>query len=412
MKCSTIASSQILAAELIGFIQFGYNTPFHAAQAQFSNNYDASYEHQFPGTDMAVKITPYLRWATNQLYETVSIPTLFGVSPSFNAGVERNDGVEFELTKGDFDKNGLSGVFSYTYTNSAEKWNNYQGVPINAVDPYNEDIQNFNALTKAGGGARCYANSGDDTPDPTCASSSILNPYYSMSPQPLLDKNGWYVSGLDFPYISPNTFAAVLNYRVNKFSVAPAFTLNQGATYGTPADFHGFDPRTCSANQSSEGITGANPLAPDYTSCGHAVVGANGSTPGYLWIPNPYTGTFDTFGQFRQPWQFNMGMQLQYDVSPRTTANIMVVNLVNSCFGGSSEPWTKAYPPNSQVCGYGYNKFFISNFYNGSSPNDVAANGVPLNKYFSVPFAPTYGDVNSFNLPLPLQLFFQMQFKL
>ena len=69
------------------------------------------------------------------------------------------------------------------------------GTSINAVDPYNEDIQNFNMLTKAGGGARCYANSGDDTPDPTCASSSILNPYYTMSPQPLLDKMGGICRG-------------------------------------------------------------------------------------------------------------------------------------------------------------------------------------------------------------------------
>ena len=114
-----------MAAQLIGFIQFGYNTPFHAAQAQFSNNYDASYERRSLGTDMAIKVTPYLRWATNQLYETVSIPTLFGVSPSFNGGIERNAGVEIELTKGDFNKNGVSGVLSYTYTNSVEKWNNY-----------------------------------------------------------------------------------------------------------------------------------------------------------------------------------------------------------------------------------------------------------------------------------------------
>jgi hypothetical protein len=402
-----------LAAELIGFIQFGFNTPFHPAQAQFSYNYDASLEHQFPGTDMAFKLTPFYRYATNQLYETVSIPTLFGVSPSFNAGVERNTGVEFEFTKGDFNKNGLSGVLSYTYTNSAEKWNNYPGVPINPVDPYNQDIQNFNALTKAGGGAPCYANSGDGTPDPSCGPTSILNPYYTLRPQPLLDKYGWYPSGLDFPYVSPNTFALVLNYRVNKFALTPALALNEGAVYGTPADFQGLDPRTCSANQSTQGIPDApNPLTADYTSCSSAAVGANGTNPGYLYIPNPYTGTFDTFGRFRQPWELNLGLQARYDLSPSITANLAVVNLVNSCFGGSSEPWTKVYPPNSHVCGYGYNKFFISNFFNGASPNDVKANGVPLNPYFSVPFAPTYGDVNSFNLPLPLQMFFQVQFRL
>jgi hypothetical protein len=402
-----------LAAELIGFMQFGFDSPFHAAQAQFSNNYDASLEHQFKGTDLAFKLTPYYRYATNQLYETVSIPTLFGVSPSFNSGVERADGIELELTKGNFTKNGFSGYVSYTYTNAAEMWNDYPGVPINPVDPYNEDIKNFNQLTKAGGGAPCYADSGDGTPDPACGASSILNPYYNMSPQPLLNKFGWYAPGLDFPFVSPNTFAAVLNERVNKFAITPAFSLNEGAGYGTPGDFQGLDPRTCTANQSSEGIAGApNPLTADYTSCSHAAVGASGTVPGYLWIPNPSTGKFNNFGQYRQPWQFNMGLQLAYDITPRTTANLTIVNLVNSCFGGSSEPWTKVYPPSGQLCGYTYNKFFISNFYNGSSPNDVAANGVPLNPYFSVPYAPAYGDVNSFNLPLPMQAYFQIQFKI
>jgi hypothetical protein len=400
-----------LAAQLIGFLPFGYNTPFHPVLAQFSNNYDVSYEHNFPGSGIGVKFTPYYRWATNQLY-SANIATLFGISPSFNAGTQRVDGIEFQITKGDFKRNGLSGTFSYTYTNSAETWTNYQGVNVNAVDPYNQDIQNYNALTQAGGGAPCYDNSGHAVPDPTCAASSIRNPYYTMKQQPLFDKNGWYTTGLDAPWISPNTFAMVLSWRHDRFSITPALSLNEGTTYGTPADFQGLDPRTCRSNQSSEAIPDApDPLTADYTSCHQAAVGAGGSRTGYLFIPNPYTGKFDTFGQFQQPWQLNLGLQLEYDLSKAATVNLTVVNLANSCFGGSQEPWTSAYPPNAQVCGYGRNKFFISNFFNGSSPNDLAANGVPLNKYFTVPFAPSYGDVNSFNLPMPTQLFFQVNFK-
>ncbi len=34
-----------------------------------------------------------------------------------------------------------------------------------------------------------------------------------MASQPLLDKNAYYDTGLDYPYISPNTFAFVLNYK-------------------------------------------------------------------------------------------------------------------------------------------------------------------------------------------------------
>ncbi|HEV7178374.1 MAG TPA: TonB-dependent receptor [Candidatus Baltobacteraceae bacterium] len=402
-----------LAAQLIGFLPFGYNTPFHGSQAQFSNNYDFSIEHHFPKTDIAFKATPYYRYATNQLYETVSIPTLFGVSPSFNAGTESTYGIELQVTKGDFDRNGFAGQLAWTYTNSKEKWQNYGGTNINPVDPYNQDIQQFNLLTQAGGGAKCYLNDRSGTADPSCGPTSILNPYYTMKSQPLLDKNAYYETGLDFPYISPNTFALIVNYKHDKFAITPVFSLNQGATYGTPSDFQGNDPRSCKSNQGAEGIAGApSPLTADYTSCKSAQIGASGTSPGHLYIPSPYTGSFDTFGQFRQPWQFNMALQLNYAFSPRITGNIVIANLINHCFGGSAEPWTAIYPPSGSNCGYSYNKFFISNYYNGSSPNDTAANGVPLNKYFAAPFIPAYGDVNSFNLPLPLQLYFQLQIKL
>jgi len=246
-----------------------------------------------------------------------------------------------------------------------------------------------------------------------------LNPYYNLSPQPTLNKFGWYTPGLDFGYVSPSVFALVASYRVHKFAIAPAFSLNQGASYGTPSDFHGLDPRQCTQTQAALSNLGGSPIpdpptpfTADYTSCHAAQVGANGTTPGYIWVPNPYTGKFNTFGQYRQPWEFNMGMQLSYAVSHYATVNVSVVNLVNRCFGGSSEPWTKTFAPSAQICGYSYNKFYINNFFNGSSPNDVAANGVPLNKYFSVPYAPLYGDPNSSNLPLPTQVLVQMNFKL
>jgi hypothetical protein len=46
-------------------------------------------------------------------------------------------------------------------------------------------------------------------------------------------------------------------------------------------------------------------------------------------------------------------------------ANVLLANLVNACFGGSSEPWTKQFPPNSYTCGYVDNFYYVSNFYNG-----------------------------------------------
>ncbi|MBC5802200.1 MAG: TonB-dependent receptor, partial [Candidatus Eremiobacteraeota bacterium] len=350
-----------LANQLIGFLPYGFTTPRHDALPEYSNNFDVSIEHQFPGTDLSFKATPYYRYATNQLYNA----TVYGQSPSFNSGIERTAGVEFELLKGDFKKNGLSALFSYTYTSSKERWLNYAGTNQNPVDPYNQYIQQYNALTKAGGGSPCYMNSADGKPDPACMAMSIRNPYYASTPQPLLDKNAYYETGLDFPYLSPNVFTTVLNYRSGKFAITPELSLNQGTTYGNPADVGGLDPRTCSQNQGTSGFTTGNPLNADYTSCAFA------ATPsGSLYVPNPETGHFDGFGEFRQPWQLNMGLQLAYDITPKVTANVTVANLVNRCFGGSSTPWSAAYPPSSSICGYGANIFYVNNFYNGASAHD------------------------------------------
>jgi Carboxypeptidase regulatory-like domain/TonB dependent receptor len=410
-------AQQNLPALLVGFLQFGFNTPFHPANPQVSDNFDFSYEHQLPGTDIGLKLTPYYRWATNQIY-SANVPTL-ALSPGFNSGIERTYGLELQLTKGDFNKNGFAAMFSYTYTNSKEKWANYPNSTINPVDPFNQDIAAFNALTKAGGGAPCY-NGGDpeSCPGPAAADyPDILNPYYNMSPQPMVDKFGWYDTGLDGPYVSPNVFVLLLNYKHDKFSITPALMLNQGASYGSPADFQGLDPRTCRQNQGPSGAnipSAPNPLTADYTSCRAAAIGASGTTPGYLFIPSPYTGKFDTFGQFKQPWQVNLGLQMRYDLSPRITLNATVANLYQRCFGGSSTPWTTIYPPDHNACSYYRNRFYISNFYNGSSPNDIAANGVPLNRYFSAAFAPSYdgNDVVTYNQVLPLQVYLDLQIKL
>ncbi len=150
------AKDNNLAYDLFqAFWQYGYTTPRHDPAVQLSNNFDASLEKRFKGTDMSIKLSPYYRYATNQVY-TVGLP--FGLSGGLNSGIERVDGVEFEFTKGDFNKDGLSFILSYTYTNAAEKWANFPGTSINPIDPYNQDIANFNGLTKGGGGSRCYEN--------------------------------------------------------------------------------------------------------------------------------------------------------------------------------------------------------------------------------------------------------------
>jgi hypothetical protein len=433
-------AQQNLPSLLVGFLQFGFNTPFHPTNPQVADNYDFSYEHQIPGSGIGLKVTPYYRYAWDEIY-SANVPTL-SLGTGFNSGIERTYGVELQVTKGDFNKNGLAAMLSYTYTNSKEKWANYPNSTINPVDPYNQDIQAYNALTKAGGGAPCYSTEAQGLPGsnttgalPSCnpndpfivnnaidTGTIIANPYYNNAPQPLVDKNGWYDTGLDGPYVSPNVFVLLLNYKHDKFSITPALMINEGASYGSPGDFQGLDPRTCRQNQGPSDPSGfganipsaPNPQAPDYTSCHAAAVGASGSSPGYLFIPNPYTGKFDSFGQFRQPWQANLGLQMRYDISSKLTANVTIANLYQRCFAGSAEPWTALYPPDHNACAYYRNRFFISNFYNGSSPNDAAANGVPLNPYFSAAFAPSFdgNDVASYNQVLPLEVYFDLQIKL
>jgi hypothetical protein len=401
------------------FWQYGYTTPLHNAEVQYSDNYDASFEHRFKGTDMSIKVTPYYRYATNQVY-SIALP--FGLAGGLNSGVERVDGFETEFTKGDFSKNGLSFLISYTYTNAAERWNSYPGTSINPIDPYNQDIANFNGLTRAGGGSQCYENNkvGKVFPDPNCTQLSpkynppIWNPYYTMSPQPLLDRNGWYPVGLDYAYLSPNVLSAIVNYRHNRFTITPALTFNEGSLYGNPADVLGIDPRTCTSNSAgfiNSPIHAKNPLQADYTTCGLAAT-QNGTEPGELFIPNPQTGGFDSFGAFRQPNQLNLSVQLGYQLTPRIKANLLLANLMNACFGGSSEPWTKQWPPNSYTCGYVDNFYYVSNFYNGTSPNDRGANGTALNPAFSQSYSPGYADTNAFVLPNPFNAYLQFNITL
>ncbi|HTX60647.1 MAG TPA: TonB-dependent receptor [Verrucomicrobiae bacterium] len=404
------AKDSNLAYDLFqAFWQYGYTTPKHDPLVQYSNNYDASLEQRFKGTDMSIKLTPYYRYATNQIY-SITLP--YGLSGGLNSGTERVDGLEFAFNKGDFNRNGLSFLLSYTYTNSAEMWNDYPGTSLNPIDPYNQDILNFNGLTKAGGGSPCYSEGAISPLNPTggvaCSPSSpgtpVYNPYYKMSPQPLLNRSQWFPVGLDYAYLSPNTLTAVVNYRHNRFAVTPSLTFNEGAPYGNPADVTGIDPRDCSGN--SKGIASAPSIyQADYTTCGLAVT-QNGTAPGELFIPDPATGKFDNFGAFRQPSQMNLSLNLSYDISPRVKLTAVLANLANACFGGSSEPWTKQYPPNTYTCGY------ISNYFNGSSPNDRAANGVPLNPAFASEFIPAYADTNTYVLPGPFNMFVQATVRL
>jgi hypothetical protein len=129
-------------------------------------------------------------------------------------------------------------------------------------------------------------------------------------------------------------------------------------------------------------------------------------------VPNPENGgRFTSLGQFRNPNQITINTALTYDISPRIRATAVLANIWNHCFGGTSTAWTKAFPPGNSICSYGSNGFApspispLGGFYNGSSPNDVAANGVALNPYLAHTYVPI-----GYNMPFEAYFTVQVKF--
>ncbi len=428
------------------FYGLGFNTPAHANQPQSSNNYDLSFEKHLKGTDWSFKLSPFYRYTTNQLV-TVSLGGNF--ASAINAATQQSSGIEVAIQKGDPSRNGLSGQFSYTYTNARMKFYRLSN-GSNTIDVLNNYIRAYNGLTSfcethgaspqcpSGMGtsviaAPCYNPASPTGPNGSNApvacgnnpagSKYVTNPYYNAAAQPLMDPNAYYQIYANNPpdtapdnvlgtAISPNVFAGFLNYKRNKFTATVPAVLNQGTAYGGPTAIVGLDPRDCGGNEAGShaleaGLAKQFAPLPDYQTCGASLF----TTSGNLAIPNPQTHGFDGLGQFRNPWQLNVGLQLGYDITPNVHATLLFANIINTCFGGDAEPWTAAYPPGSYDCAYGSNGAnFVGGtpgtgfFYgpNGQAPQNGTA-GYPnvLNQsYAPVPNA------------LPLQIYGNIQIKL
>jgi hypothetical protein len=351
-------------------------------------------------------------------------------------GSFRSLGAEFAISKGDFNREGLSGQLALTYTDAKVRYENtYFGT--NQIAQANTAIQQFNALTKGGGGAPCYtpftpANSTTGAPavpgQPTSCSNStaILNPYYNMAEQSLLDPTGWYAPGLtglsptnnptSSYFDSPLVGALIVNYKHDKWAITPSFQISEGSSYGGPLDVVGLDPRACEANSLTSGITTVSPNT-NPNQCNYLALGTGNAAPapvaGQLFIPNPQTGFFAKPGQFRNPWVATLNLQFRYDISPKVTALATLADVWHTCFGGDKEPWTTgAYAPGPNVCDYGSNFLYSSNFYNGTSPADAAANGIADQNWETQSYLPGFfGSVGSGN-PLPFNAYLQLQVKL
>ena len=219
---------------------------------------------------MSFKITPFFTDVTN--WQT-QVFIGRGFATQIPYGEAEDMGAEFQLNKGDFSRNGLSGQLSVTYTNAIVQFQGLGGAP-NQISVLNNAVSYFNALTKAGGGSPCYtpANSatgkfGRGTTNCGAGSGNILNPYYTMAPQPLESQSAWYPVpnigvGPSLNYV-PNLYQApwvsslILNYRHNGLAVTPSLQLDAGTRYGEPMDVVGVDPRSCAANSLATKVPGA-----------------------------------------------------------------------------------------------------------------------------------------------------------
>jgi TonB dependent receptor/Carboxypeptidase regulatory-like domain/TonB-dependent Receptor Plug Domain len=407
-------------SKLIQFNNLGLgSTPGHSVAPEVSNNYDFSLEHQFKG-DVAVKLTPFLRKTQNQIQQFYLDQKTSFVS-GLNVGRQTSQGVELEVDKGDFARNGWAGRFSFTYTNS---YINYTKTPngSNVVDGINQGIQGYNAYTsfcasnpndaRCGkistydpktnpvSAAACFTATG--APDPTCAAGSVANPYWNAPVQALLDPNAKYPTFDTFPagvgssyatYGAPYVSTFIVQYKHDKLALTPALQFSGGAKFGAPNNLPGVSPDTCAALAAA--TTANDPRYPyggaggafDATSCGDFSQS----------IPNPVTGRFDALGQYTQPSIVQVHLQASYDVSKRITLVSNFSNLYSRCFGGSKTSFSVP-----GACGYGLlfgQSGGINPIGNGYNP------GAPLQPFVSAPYAP------SFNV-FPFNMYFEARIKI
>ena len=412
-------------ADYIGanFYAFGRTTPGYPMVPPTSINYDISLEDHLKGTDISFKLTPFLRQTQDQI-QNFFLNQKQGFVSGLNVGSQRSQGFEFELQKGDFSKNGFAGMLSFAYTDSYIHYGTLASgqYGTTVITGTNQAISTYNAYTAAcapGGkyvgkigpnhvpycgsttsgvaAAPCYTTAG--APVTTCTAADVSNPYWN-DPQPLIDPSSAFPTYSTFPggigssafaYGAPYVGTLLLNYKHDKFSITPSFQFVAGAKYGYPQSTPGIDPVTC---------TGVLPIA-----AGNGGSRYNSNTCAELGaVPDTYTGTFDGLGAFTQPTNFIMSLQAGYDLSPRVTLTGALTNIVNTCWGGTPEPWTYG---DHNVCGYGLvaagSVQPVGNIYNPAGyPGSIEQ---PFRKYpYGALFGPEALAKNPFNFYLTAKI--------
>jgi hypothetical protein len=325
---------QDLPSFLQNFLPFGYNSPYHQTEPSYANSYDLSLEHHFKGTDIAFKLTPFYRYTQNVLQ---SIPIgAQGIVDGINTGTGQSQGVEFELTKGDFSKNGLSFQLAYTFTHTITTFGDFL-TGNNFIDNINQSVIQYNGFTQfcsthpgdkrcpaapTVAAAPCYtpAAGGQGAPDFSCAAGDVANPYWTAAPQALFDRTGAYTPYDILPsnpndgeigYVTPTVVTAIVNYRHNKFSFTPSATYTSGSFYGSPLSTPGYDPSTCTP---MPGLTTPQ------------------TCTGTLAIPDTYSGVFDKQGAFQEPTRLTVNLQTAYEINHNVRVTLAASGLIDHCY--------------------------------------------------------------------------------
>jgi hypothetical protein len=270
------------------------------------------------------------------------------------------------------------------------------GVPANCLTPALPGLPSTVALPSNGlPAAPCYTTTG--APDTTCAAGSLANPYWNSPAQGLYSANAGVIPYNQLPgtgpssvassYIIPYVTTLVLNYRHNKWAVTPLIQFEAGGKYGSPVSSIGVDPASgCGV---LAGSVSGDPRYP-YGAPGGAPYDAQFCT-GAITTPDPFTHNFDNFGQFTEPSDLNIGMQLSYDVSPKITLQVVGTNLFNQCFGGSHVPWAQGP---KLGCWYTTPGAYVGNFYNPGNALQPAF-AFPYGPSLTTVFQQTYGGSTS-----------------
>ncbi len=396
------------------FYSFGFTSPAqHAIRPPTSQNFDISLEHRFHGSDTSFKLTPFLRQTKDQVQQFFLDQKTAFVS-GINVGRQTSKGFEFQLNKGDFSRNGFSGLLSFAYTYSRIKYDTLSNGST-VVTGVNSDIQNYNAFTKAGGGSPCYLNGAASA---CSAAGAVANPYYNAPLQALVDPNQDFPTLTIFPgppqssaiaYGAPYVATIVLNYKADRFAITPSLQFQGGARYGEPETTLGVNPSTCAAL----GTAPTNDPRYPYGAAGGSAYDA--TKCGTIPIPNPYSRVFDGIGAFVQPNQLAANLQLSYQVSPKVTIVGTFANILDTCWGGTKAAWTV---DDHRVCSYnilntGGQALPVGNLYN--PPATVA----DFQRVIQYPYGAYFGAANTntaagnFNqTTLPFNFFLEARIKL